>query len=90
MNQSTLETLFRKRHARLLAEARAMLYVDAEAQDVVSELFAKLLKRAPRQLDDLIRQLPGVTMNDQGEIFVNGRKVDEDTFFAPDEYNILR
>ena len=28
-------------------------------------------------LDDLIRQLPGVTMNDQGEIFVNGRKVDE-------------
>ena len=28
-------------------------------------------------LDDLIRQLPGVTMNKQGEIFVNGRKVDE-------------
>ena len=28
-------------------------------------------------LDDLIRQLPGVTINDQGEIFVNGRKVDE-------------
>ena len=28
-------------------------------------------------LDDLIRQLPGVTMNEQGEIFVNGRKVDE-------------
>ena len=28
-------------------------------------------------LDDLIRQLPGVTLNDQGEIFVNGRKVDE-------------
>ncbi|MBO7498428.1 MAG: hypothetical protein J6T64_04455, partial [Bacteroidaceae bacterium] len=28
-------------------------------------------------LDDLIRQLPGVTMNDDGEIFVNGRKVDE-------------
>ena len=28
-------------------------------------------------LDDLIRQLPGVTMNDRGEIFVNGRKVDE-------------
>ena len=27
-------------------------------------------------LDDLIRQLPGVTMNDLGEIFVNGRKVD--------------
>ena len=28
-------------------------------------------------LDDLIRQLPGVKMNEQGEIFVNGRKVDE-------------
>ena len=28
-------------------------------------------------LDDLIRQMPGVTMNDSGEIFVNGRKVDE-------------
>ena len=28
-------------------------------------------------LDELIRQLPGVTMNDASEIFVNGRKVDE-------------
>lgn len=28
-------------------------------------------------LDDLIRQLEGVTMNADGEIFVNGRKVDE-------------
>lgn len=28
-------------------------------------------------LDDLIRQMPGVTMNETGEIFVNGRKVDE-------------
>ena len=28
-------------------------------------------------LDDLIRQMPGVTMNDGGEIFVNGKKVDE-------------
>lgn len=28
-------------------------------------------------LDDLIRQMPGVTMNDDGEIFVNGRKIDE-------------
>jgi len=28
-------------------------------------------------LDDLIRQLPDVTMNDDGEIFVKGRKVDE-------------
>ena len=28
-------------------------------------------------LDALIRQLPGVTMNDAGEIFVNGRKVEE-------------
>ena len=28
-------------------------------------------------LDDLIRQMPGVRMNDDGEIFVNGRKVDE-------------
>ncbi|MBQ0018897.1 MAG: hypothetical protein KBT39_00030, partial [Bacteroidales bacterium] len=28
-------------------------------------------------LDDLIRQMPGVTMNESGEIFVNGRKVDE-------------
>lgn len=28
-------------------------------------------------LDDLIRQMPGVTMNEVGEIFVNGRKIDE-------------
>lgn len=28
-------------------------------------------------LDDLIRQLPGVTMNEHDEIFVNGRKIDE-------------
>lgn len=28
-------------------------------------------------LDDLIRQMPGVTMNEHGEIFVNNRKVDE-------------
>ncbi len=28
-------------------------------------------------LDDLIRQLPGVTMNQYGEIFVNGRKIEE-------------
>lgn len=28
-------------------------------------------------LDDLIRQMPGVTLNDNGEIFVNGRKIDE-------------
>lgn len=28
-------------------------------------------------LDDLIRQMPGVTMNDEGEIFINNRKVDE-------------
>ena len=47
MNQSTLEALFRKHKARLLAEARAMIYDDAEAQDVVSELFAELLRRQP-------------------------------------------
>ncbi len=29
------------------------------------------------KLDALIRQLPGVTLNDAGEIFVNGRKIDE-------------
>ena len=28
-------------------------------------------------LDALIRQMPGVTLNEAGEIFVNGRKVDE-------------
>ena len=28
-------------------------------------------------LDDLIKQMPGVTMNQSGEIYVNGRKVDE-------------
>jgi hypothetical protein len=28
-------------------------------------------------LDDLVRQLPGVNLNNNGEIFVNGRKVDE-------------
>ena len=33
-------------------------------------------------LDALIRQLPGVTMNDGGEIFVNGRRVDDCARFA--------
>lgn len=47
MNQTELETLFRRHQARLLAEARAMIYDDAEAQDVVSELFAELLRRQP-------------------------------------------
>ena len=47
MNQSTLEMLFRKHQPRLLAEARASLYDDAEAQDVVSEVFAELLRRLP-------------------------------------------
>lgn len=47
MNQSTLEKLFRQYHDFLLAEARAMLYDDAEAQDVVSEVFAELLRRKP-------------------------------------------
>ena len=28
-------------------------------------------------LDDLIRQMPGVTLNEAGQIFVNGRMVDE-------------
>ncbi|MDE6000562.1 MAG: outer membrane beta-barrel family protein [Bacteroidaceae bacterium] len=28
-------------------------------------------------LDDLIKQMPGVRMTDEGEIFVNGRKIDE-------------
>ena len=39
--------LFRKHQPRLLAEARTSLYDNAEAQDVVSELFAELLKRQP-------------------------------------------
>ena len=48
MNHSTLEKLFRQHHARLLAKVRAMLYDDAEAEDVVSELFAELLRRLPK------------------------------------------
>lgn len=47
MNQATLENLFNEHHARLLTEARAMLYDAEEARDVVSELFAELLQRQP-------------------------------------------
>ena len=47
MNQSTLEMLFREHYERLLAEARAMVYDVAEAPDVVSELFAELLRHQP-------------------------------------------
>ena len=47
MTQATLETLFKEHHARLLAEARAMLYDAEEARDVVSELFTELLQRQP-------------------------------------------
>lgn len=46
-------------------------------------------------LDDLIRQMPGVTMNENGEIFVNGRKVDElllgsHSFFRGDKEVLLK
>ena len=46
-------------------------------------------------LDDLIRQLQGVTMNDNGEIFVNGRKVDElllgsHTFFGGNRQVLMK
>lgn len=47
MNQTEQETLFRKHRTRLLDEARAILYDEAESQDVVSELFAELLRRQP-------------------------------------------
>lgn len=47
MTQSDLEALFRKHHARLLEEARAILYNAEEAQDVVSDLFVELLKHRP-------------------------------------------
>ncbi len=46
-------------------------------------------------LDELIKQLPGTTMNEQGEIFVNGRKVEElqlgsRSFFRGNSKVILR
>ena len=47
MNRNTLETLFREQRTRLLAEARTMVYDDAEAEDAVSECFAQLLRRKP-------------------------------------------
>ena len=47
MNQVMLETLFNAHCARLLDEARTMLYDAEEARDVVSELFAELLQRMP-------------------------------------------
>ena len=47
MNNVELETLFCEHRERLLAEARSMLYDAEEARDVVSELFAELLRRQP-------------------------------------------
>lgn len=47
MEIKALEQLYREHYRQLLAEARAILYEDEEARDVVSEVFAELLRRRP-------------------------------------------
>lgn len=48
MDKKEIEELFRQHYGRLLRLARCLLYDDEEARDVVSEVFASLLK--PRSI----------------------------------------
>ena len=44
MDKETIEQLFRQHYAQMLSLARCMLYDEEESRDVVSEVFASLLK----------------------------------------------
>ena len=44
MKQKEIEQLFRKHYARMTRLARTLIYDDEEARDVVSEVFATLIK----------------------------------------------
>ena len=44
MDKSLIEQLFRQRYAQMLSIARCLLYDEEESRDVVSEVFASLLK----------------------------------------------
>ena len=44
MNKETIEQLYRQHYAQLTRLARTLLYDDEEARDVVSEVFATLVK----------------------------------------------
>ncbi len=44
MDKETIEQLFRQHYAQMTRLAKTLLYDDEEARDVVSELFAKLVK----------------------------------------------
>lgn len=56
MNQETTERLFKKHYAQMLRLARMLLYDDEEARDVVSEVFATLLKTdiLPKNIDNYL------------------------------------
>ena len=56
MNQETTERLFKKHYAQLTRLARMLLYDDDEARDVVSEVFATLLKTdiVPKNIDSYL------------------------------------
>lgn len=69
----------RRRREKVLGEATVTatkLKVYNKGDTLVYDASAFKLPEGS-MLDDLIRQMPGVTMNEDGEIFVNGRKVDE-------------
>ena len=44
MNENEIEQLFRQHYAQMVKLARTMLYDDEEARDVVSEVFAALIR----------------------------------------------
>ena len=44
MNKETIAQLFRQHYAQMLSLARCLLYDEEESRDVVSEVFASLLK----------------------------------------------
>ena len=53
MKKKEIEILFRQHHAQMVRLARLLLYDDEEARDVVSEVFATLVKTdiVPKNID---------------------------------------
>lgn len=51
-DKNILESLFRQHYGKMIALARTLLADDAEAQDVVQDVFARLVERVPTMAGD--------------------------------------
>ena len=56
MNKEQVEQLFRQHYAQMTRQAKALLYDEEESRDVVSEVFATLLKTdiAPKNIESYL------------------------------------